>query len=721
MDTRAGLIAIGAFGFAAQIVLLRELFAIFSGNELAAGLMIGIWILWEALGALLGTRLKPGFTLMAAASVLLTIVTVALAPLVPGWFGLLPAETPTLATLLAVTALVSLLPAFSHGMLFTLGAHALSQNEPGSAVPANAYIWEGIGSTIGAAAVSFWLLGRLASLNLLALLGLPVAVVSTTRKAARTASMTAEALTAVCCLLVLLSGSSIERRVYSRIWQHQRVSGVFDSHYGRFLLLEQEDQRTVLASGAPVFTSTPTSVALTEELAHIPLLVHPEPERVLILGSSYAPALSAVLLHPIRQATVVQPDPVLNHLLLTTGDSTLKAALNDPRVRPITADPRAWLRSSTDSFDCIIITEPAPASLAANRLFSAEFYRFCSDHMTANGILAVPAPGSVNRLTADAAAVIATRQQTLQTAFLHVRLLLLDLPLLLAAGDSIRVSPETLGCRLRTRNLRPVVLDSNYIAALLDPFRQSQLSRWLPRKAAPVNRDLLPVELRLSMTRAGQLSAPLLARLYRWLGEQRLPTAAIMILLIALAALSAFCRSGRQLGIFTSGFAGAGLTTLLVYCYAVRFGSVYTRTALLIASFMAGSVAGSWLGRKFRGWLRNWFIAAELIMVIASAVLPLLASNGAALLFPLVAAVGGAAIGLQYAVACRLDRRADSAGTAGRLYTLDLLGGCLGGLLTAVIIVPVWGITGAGLLILLIKLASLLSQLLTTLVPAGSN
>lgn len=721
MSLRTGLLSIGAFGFAAQILLLRELFAAFSGNELTTGLIIGIWILGEALGALAGTYLKISFPLTALVSVLLTLAGVAVTPLAPRWFGLLPAETPTVLTLVAITGLISLLPAFSHGLLFTLGAHSLGSSESGASAPANAYLWEGLGSVLGAAAVSFWLLGRLGSLNLLALFGLLVATAVTVRQGARPANLVAGTITALGCLLLLATGRNIERWVYSRLWQHQQIKGIFDSHYGRMLLLEQEEQRILFAYGTPVFTSPPSGSAASEELVHIPLLAQPEPKRVLILGSAYPAALSQALRQPVEQVTLVQPDPVLNRLLLLAGDSTLRASLNDPRTRLFTADPRAWLKASADTFDCIILTEPAPTSLAANRLFTAEFYRLCLEHLAPRGILASPAPGSISRLTHDAASAVAVRQQTLRSVFPQVKLLLLDFPLLLAARDSLHLLSETLSSRFTARQLNTTLLDSGYIAALLDPFRQSQLHPWLPPTPAPVNRDLLPVELRLSMTRAGQLVAPSLARFYRWLGERALPKSALALLLIVPAVFLALRGTSRQFGIFTSGFAGAALTTLLVYCYAVRFGSAYTKTALLVGTFMTGSVAGAGLGRIARRYLKQLFFAGEFLLLLAVAALPLLVRNGTEPLFLGVAAAGGAAVGLQFALASRLAAGAAAAGTAGRLYMLDLTGGCLGGIFTALLLAPVWGIAGAVLVVLLVKLASLLSQLLGLLGQAAAG
>ena len=48
------------FGFTsvmAQIILMRELVILFYGNELSLGTMLGVWLLWTAVGSALLPRL----------------------------------------------------------------------------------------------------------------------------------------------------------------------------------------------------------------------------------------------------------------------------------------------------------------------------------------------------------------------------------------------------------------------------------------------------------------------------------------------------------------------------------------------------------------------------------------------------------------------------------------------------------------------------------------
>ena len=78
-----------------------------------------------------------------------------------------------------------------------------------------------------------------------------------------------------------------------------------------------------------------------------------------------------------------------------------------------------------------------------------------------------------------------------------------------------------------------------------------------------------------------------------------------------------------------------------------------------------------------------------------------------ALVFPLLALLAGTLTGMAFPLAVALMR--GSAGrVAGMLYGADLVGGCVGALLTAVLLVPVLGIPQTCAAVALVGLAGLL-------------
>jgi spermidine synthase len=77
-------------------------------------------------------------------------------------------------------------------------------------------------------------------------------------------------------------------------------------------------------------------------------------------------------------------------------------------------------------------------------------------------------------------------------------------------------------------------------------------------------------------------------------------------------------------------------------------------------------------------------------------------------LFLVMAMTGGILIGAQFPLANKiyLETSASLSRTAGLLYAADLLGGWLGGIFGAVVLLPVLGLAGTGATVALFKLTS---------------
>jgi len=51
VGARAALAATGFSAVVGQIVLMRELIQVFNGNEISLGILLGMWLLWTAVGS----------------------------------------------------------------------------------------------------------------------------------------------------------------------------------------------------------------------------------------------------------------------------------------------------------------------------------------------------------------------------------------------------------------------------------------------------------------------------------------------------------------------------------------------------------------------------------------------------------------------------------------------------------------------------------------------
>ncbi|MGQ9708783.1 MAG: hypothetical protein ACUVUR_07945, partial [bacterium] len=378
-----------------------------------------------------------------------------------------------------------------------------------------------------------------------------------------------------------------------------------------------------------------------------------------------------------------------------------------------------------------ILSPSAPDNLGANRLFSVEFFRLCERRLTGRGIFVTRTPGSTENLMPEAGAILGLRVASLRRVFPVVVPVGLDFPLVVAGKSRLTLEPESLMVRLRRAGNISVVLTPEYLLSLLEPFRQEVFQARI-KASAEVNHDLKPVELFLNMVREGRRSSALFSRLYlrlpRLFWRATMPVLVLVLLVGTLGTMVKGKGFARGLGIFTSGFAGAGFSTLAILLYQVRFGSVYSGVALLLAGFLFGTVPGAGLAGKMAKRVDDRRESATLLFLIAEAGLVvllfgliLLDAGGGPVLFVLVLVLAGMGLGWQFGIASIERQKADivyGGETAGLLGVLDFTGGALGGILGALILVPAAGLIKAGLVVAGLKTVSLLSQLLTM---AGSK
>ena len=121
-------------------------------------------------------------------------------------------------------------------------------------------------------------------------------------------------------------------------------------------------------------------------LGHLPLLVHPDPRGVLVIGLGSGVTAGAVARHPIERLDVVEIEPaVVEATRFFSGEHG--DVLKDSRVRTIIADGRNYLLTTSTRYD-VIISEPSnPWIGGLASLFSVEFFRLARQHLEPDGIM----------------------------------------------------------------------------------------------------------------------------------------------------------------------------------------------------------------------------------------------------------------------------------------------------------------------------------------------
>jgi len=143
---------------------------------------------------------------------------------------------------------------------------------------------------------------------------------------------------------------------------------------------------TALAIDGKVDASNGTDMLTQKLLAHLPLLLHPDPRRIAVIGLGSGVTLGAALRHGITQADVVEISPeVVEAAALFEREND--GALRDPRTHVILADGRTHLQLSDQRYDAVISEPSNPWMAGVASLFTEEFFRTARARLAPGGLI----------------------------------------------------------------------------------------------------------------------------------------------------------------------------------------------------------------------------------------------------------------------------------------------------------------------------------------------
>lgn len=199
----------------------------------------------------------------------------------------------------------------------------------------------------------------------------------------------------------------LKRVYYSGRTKFQKVDIVETGSYGKALFLDSKMQSAEL-----------DEFIFHEALVHPPMVLHPYPKRVLIIGGGEGATLREVLKHnSVEEAVMVDIDEELVNLCKEYMPEWSSGAFDDPRVKLVFDDARKFVFETDGEFDVIIsdLTEPLEGGPSVY-LFTREFYGRLKDILTSEGTLSIQS-GSVDLRYMD---LIASIRKTLQDIFEEV-------------------------------------------------------------------------------------------------------------------------------------------------------------------------------------------------------------------------------------------------------------------------------------------------------------
>jgi spermidine synthase len=705
--------ALGLMGFItaiAQITFLRRGIANFSGNEL--GLAIGLlaWLAWVGLGGLLSRLLFPRLARPDRALYLALLLLAVLFPLTTAALDLvrpvmgIPVGQVVGFGFIGLSYMLLLAPfCLVDGSDFTFGAAAA-----GSGRAAAAFAAESLGAASGGLFFFFAGVRYFDSIELAWTMSAVVAV-SVPFLAWRDILVrwTSIVLLVGSLSLVVFTGvpsTDLTRGAryapYFPVMSTQSPLGHLtwavpvdnrsrEGEGANSLLL---DQSVLFYDGSPLMTDPDLKAA--ELAAHPGLMVHPYPEKVLLISSHLTGVLQQVLTHPVDRVDTVVLDEAVVRMESLNIRSTINA-LADPRSSLVTGDARQYVRTVPDgAYDVILINLPDPGTLLFNRFYSAEFFRDAARVLADDGVLALSIGEPSNYIPPAMGRYLASMDAALSPFFSQRAWYPLNRYVALCGKDKVRRLTGSLADGvIHKRGLDLKFIRSHYLDADLSGGRLSAVEAAMDKASGQVrpNSDMTPstVLYRLLLWQgrtgyAGILAIPDKAGVW-------LAFVVGLLILIAGCFAASLKGSGGSRGLVLlslGGFAGIAAETVLMYLYQAGYGFLYSRIALLVAAFMAGMALGAMArvrntARPAWLWTGYFLVVTLVVWIDPGAWLP--EWTGLAL-FLLLMTGAGALTGVSFNVGSGLLESSGWRHPGGAAYGVDLLGAALGTVICGLIL-----------------------------------
>ena len=302
-------------------------------------------------------------------------------------------------------------PAFFMGLAFPLAGrvHAEHKNRVGSAV-GDILAYNTVGAIIGAAVSGFLLvrfLGIERSLQILILInvGLGFFLICSARSL-KSWNLLAAGLTAASVMFLIIDHD------HARMWD-KNYFGIYASTSPQDfdtpekiqqalanidILYYGEGVESIISSfkvhGDQFFVTngrTEASTGLQDQicqytLGHLPMLLHRNPEDVLVIGLGSGMTAGATSVHPgVKSVTLVEIEPKVIGAAKTFQEYN-HHVLDNPNLRILFNDGRNFLTTSTQKYDVITADPIHPWFRGAGYLYTSEYFKLVAEHLKPGGV-----------------------------------------------------------------------------------------------------------------------------------------------------------------------------------------------------------------------------------------------------------------------------------------------------------------------------------------------
>lgn len=166
----------------------------------------------------------------------------------------------------------------------------------------------------------------------------------------------------------------IAKTLHAEQTDFQKLDVIETEQFGRMLVLD-----------GMVMTTIEDEFVYHEMISHVPLITHPNPKKVAVVGGGDGGAIREIIKHPsVEEAHLIEIDgKVIEYSKQYLPE--IACGLDDPKVTVFVADGIAHIKNHKNTYDVILVDSTEPVGPAVG-LFSKDFYQDIYEALKEDGI-----------------------------------------------------------------------------------------------------------------------------------------------------------------------------------------------------------------------------------------------------------------------------------------------------------------------------------------------
>ncbi|MBW2464720.1 MAG: fused MFS/spermidine synthase, partial [Deltaproteobacteria bacterium] len=399
---RAVLFAIAVSGFSAlgfEVVWFRLSGLLLRGTLGGFGVILAVYLIGLSLGSAWVARVsdRRAGTALVTIEVALAVATALSLPLFALGQEVLLSRAPGIAWALALLFIVT----FLYGATFPLASRLFIGSGLGKLGQSvgTVYAVNVLGAICGSLITGFVfipILGTQTALYVLVAFNVASALslLPFVRRPRRRVTL-AVAIAFAFLLGVFLEGGPWDRRLVQSVIPPDRgeLIELVDSELQMLSVFERPDGERILHGGPFISGATVAIRRQTQRLqGHLPMLVHPNPKRVLEIGYGVGEIARVISLHDPDRIDLVEIDPEMTDIADRYFGRINGRVSERANVQVHPMDGRHFLQMTDDRFDVIMSDSMILESEASFRLYTQEHFVAGREHLAPGGIMALWLP-----------------------------------------------------------------------------------------------------------------------------------------------------------------------------------------------------------------------------------------------------------------------------------------------------------------------------------------